>query len=85
MKTITKVFSECDLALLLWAKPYVSDKNVSQWRALTLKKANYILGRPSQDAASTSREVILHIQLALVGLHLLYRVHFGASQYQKRH
>lgn len=49
---------ECDLSLLLRAKPYANAKHMSQQRALTVKKSNHDLGCISKSAADTLREAI---------------------------
>ena len=60
-----------------------SEVNMSQQRALAVRKADGILGCFRQGIASRSREVILTLYTALVRLHLEYWIQYSALQYKR--
>lgn len=46
-------------------------------------KVNHVLGCISKSAASTWRDVFVHLYLVLRRSHLKYCVHFGVPQHKK--
>jgi len=57
--------------------------DMSQYCALTVQKANHILGCIKSSMASRPREVILPLQFTLMSPHLQYCIQLWGSQHKK--